>query len=60
MKLKLKYGLVSALIVLGLAWVGGFDFDSRGFTAWYVALCTLLAFGLGHWALPAFLEDEDQ
>ena len=33
----------SGAVVLALAWIGGFDFDTRGFTAIFISIYFLLA-----------------
>lgn len=43
---RLLASIAAALVVCALAWIGGFDFNERGFDALFVAFYALLAAGL--------------
>lgn len=46
MSKKVLVGCISVVLVLIGAWVAGFDFDERGFSALYIFICCLGAFFL--------------
>lgn len=46
--MKLVGAVVGALIPLGLAWLGGFNFDARGEAAFAVGVVSLLGAGVGY------------
>lgn len=48
---KIIYTILAPALVCFLAWLGGFDFDTRGFSAFYVGIWSIFA-SLVAWTYP--------
>lgn len=43
MKARIFYTILAPIVVCIMAWLGGFDFDKRGFVAWVVFYCSFFS-----------------